>query len=91
MDLNFLLKIKLPLILLLVVLFIVLGWEQFTFNNYEEFIVFIPFIILYLNETRYLELVDEGLSISYWTYEFIIFLFLLISNIMFIHKIYYGY
>ena len=91
MSLQFILKIKFPLIILQVVLFILLGWSRFTFSNYQELIVFLPLLILYFNEKKYDELYESGLNISYYTYELIIFMFLVFSNVAFTFKIYFEY
>lgn len=86
MNLEIILKLKTPLILSLSILMIVMSWNDFTFGSIQELVVFVPLLIFYLNKTRYLELVDEGLSISYFTYELIIFLGLILLNIMLVYR-----
>ncbi len=90
-SLKLILNLKPLLIALQIFLFIVLSWTRFTFSNYQELIVFLPLLILYLNRTRYDALQNEGLNISYDTYELIIFLYLIFSNIGFLIKIYFEY
>ena len=77
--------------MLFIILIIITAWNQFTFSNYQEFIVFFPLLVLYFNQERYELLKEEGMNISYYNYEFVIFLFLLLCNIVALFKIYFEY
>ncbi len=77
--------------MLFIILIIITVWNQFTFSNYQEIIVFFPLLVLYFNQRRYELLKEEGINISYYNYEFIIFLLLLSCNFVALLKIYFEY
>ena len=53
MSLEIILKLKTPLILSLSILMIVMSWNDFTFGNIQELVVFIPLLLFYLNNSTF--------------------------------------
>lgn len=90
-SLENILKLKVPLVLLLIILLGILASHQITFSSWKELVLFFPLIIFYFNRTRYDELREEGLKINYYTYEFVIFIFMVVSACMLLVKIYFEH
>jgi len=87
MRINFLIKIKVFLILLIPMLIITIAWEQITFSI-KELIFFTPLLLLQLNKGTYEKIKNEIASINYQTFEILSFLLVLILNLMLVYKIY---
>lgn len=88
---NFFLKTKLPLTIFLTIQIIYSAWDQIEFNHIMELVVFFPFMIYYFSYNKYQELVDYGIKINYFIYEFTIFIFLFGANIFSCIKVYADY